>query len=74
MEQYVKDYTEAMLQIPEGAESGIFQLFYMKHYPKLEAKVSIEATYMLKDELEFPIIFVFGDQDWMDPKGAYRLK
>lgn len=59
---------ENMLKQEEGSEKGLFKLFHLRHFPKIEAYESIEE--ILEKE---GVVFFFGDIDWMDQKGARNL-
>eukprot|EP01016_Furgasonia_blochmanni_P018326 TRINITY_DN2084_c0_g1_i3.p1 TRINITY_DN2084_c0_g1~~TRINITY_DN2084_c0_g1_i3.p1 ORF type:complete len:349 (-),score=100.13 TRINITY_DN2084_c0_g1_i3:270-1316(-) len=64
----IEDMYEELCFMPDSSEKCIFNLFHKS----FTAYHPLEERFV--NELELPIIFLFGDQDWMDPSGAKRVK
>lgn len=45
----------------------------MEHFPKLKAKVPIEVVFG-DDIKDLQLVFLFGETDWVDSSGAWRLQ
>ncbi len=45
--QRIRDYSEGVLKVPEGSERGIYKLFQLRHFPKLEPYISIEVKILI---------------------------
>ncbi|CAD8175783.1 unnamed protein product [Paramecium pentaurelia] len=69
-----QSYVDEMLALPDGSEKALFLLL---QFPRVIARGWDSIEYILtkhsKYTAEVPIYFYFGDQDWMDKKGAYNL-
>lgn len=63
-----KDYVDGMLELPEGSEKSICLLF---HFPVLAKGNS--AIECVLENVNIPVMFYFGESDWMNTRGAENL-
>ncbi|KAM3141147.1 hypothetical protein pb186bvf_006752 [Paramecium bursaria] len=61
------------LELPVGSEKSIFMMFFLSKV-RLSTDYSIEQIIRQSKELQsIPIMFYYGDTDWMDQIGPQRL-
>jgi len=57
-----------ILKLPSGSDKSVY--FILKS-PKAYAKIPLED--LISKELNIPTVCYYGDRDWMDPAGAFRI-
>lgn len=65
----LQTYFDKILSMPESSESAIHYLLGM---PRARAILPMEG-YIAKELKNLEIIFIYGDIDWMDKAGAFKL-
>ena len=65
----LQSYFDKILSMPESSEAALHMLLKL---PRARAVLPMEE-YIRKNLSKINIVFIYGDRDWMDSSGAYRL-
>jgi len=66
----LKEYLMQIFQRPGSTEFAIFHLFDMG----LHAHIPLnDERRLARNDLPFPVSFIYGEHDWMDSRGADNI-
>ena len=64
------EFYNCILQLPCSLiQSSVYKLFF---YPRVIAHLPIESAFR-EQKMQFEVHFIYGEDDWMNNEGAFRL-